>query len=103
VISGDPASKTEALERALSELGPVIDLDLAMGCALCGAEQKVHFDIVSVFLSALKRERRSLHWEIHRLAVGYGWSWREITALPRSVRRAHVALLDAERPRSRAS
>ncbi len=25
----------------------------------------------------MTRERRSMHWEIHRLAVAYGWSWRE--------------------------
>jgi len=102
VVSGDASQNPDALERAMNALAPLIDLDLTGICALCGAEQKVHFDMVSFFQSSLASERRLLIREIHRLAAVYHWSWAEIIALPRSMRQAHVALIESERSALRA-
>jgi len=89
-------SDYEKLDRAMAAVAPVVDLDFTATCAVCGVEQTVHFDLVSFFVAALARERPLLMREIHKLALAYHWSRAEILALPRSVRRAHVALIEAE-------
>jgi hypothetical protein len=86
-----------ALEEAMAAVSPVIDLDVPATCANCGHEQNVHFDMVSFFVATLARERPILLGEVHRLATTYHWSREEIMGLPRSLRRAHVALIEADR------
>jgi hypothetical protein len=104
LVVGDATSGDRAvIDQAMSDVAPVLDLDVPTTCALCGAEQQVHFDMVSFFLSALVRERPILLREVHRLAAAYHWSCEEIMALPRSIRRAHVALIEAERGGRRAA
>jgi hypothetical protein len=92
----EPMSDYEKLDRVIAGVAPVVDLDLTATCAVCGVEQPVHFDLVSFFVAALARERPLLMREIHKLALAYHWSRAEILALPRSARRAHVALVEAE-------
>jgi hypothetical protein len=89
------------IHTAMTAVGPVIDLELPTRCALCATEQAVHFDVVSFFLASLARERALLTREVHRIAAAYHWSHDEILRLSRTERRAYVALLEAERGRSR--
>ena len=91
------------IHAAMAQVGPVLDLELPARCALCGKDQEIHFDIVSFFLASLARERTILGREIHRLAATYHWGHEEILRLSRSQRRAYVALVEAERGRSRAA
>lgn len=89
------------LQALVAQAGPVLDLELSARCALCQHEQSIHFDIVSFFFASLRSERPLLLREIHRLAMAYQWSQEAILRLPRSQRRAYVALVEAERGRLR--
>jgi hypothetical protein len=89
------------IHDAMTTVAPIVDLEFPVSCALCGREQTAHFDIVSFFLGSLARERTLLLREVHRLASAYHWGRDEILRLPRSERRAYVALLEAERRRVR--
>jgi hypothetical protein len=99
VVEGDPTVEPEAVQAAMREVGPVLDLDLDARCPECGEIQIVHFDIQSYLLTALKSERKQLSQEVHRLATAYGWSLPDILGLARSQRRTYVALIEAEAPR----
>lgn len=92
-----------SIDAAMAAASPTVDLDIPATCANCGVEQSVHFDIVSFFIATLARERPIVLGEIHRLASTYHWSREEITGLPRSLRRAHVALIEADRGTLRAA
>jgi len=96
-------SDRESLEEAMAAIAPLLDLDIPVACALCASEQPVHFEMVSFFVSALARERPILLREIHRIASAYHWSSHEIMALPRSLRRAQVALVEGDRRGFRAA
>lgn len=94
----DPAGVLAAIEGA----APLLDLELSATCPACGVGQSVHFDIQTFLLTALARESEGLAREVHRIAVAYGWSLTEILELPRSQRRLHVELIEADRAARRA-
>lgn len=100
---GVTQSDSESLQALVAQAGPVLDLELPARCALCQKEQSIHFDIVSFFFASLRNERPLLVREIHRLAAAYQWSHEAILRLPRSQRRAYVALVEAERGGLRAA
>ena len=101
LVEGDPAVEPGIVQQAMQEIAPVVDLELNAHCPECGETQPVRFDLQSYLLSALMAERRQLAWEVHRLAVAYGWNLQDILALPRSQRRTYVALVEDEMARSR--
>ena len=86
----------DALQTLLTEVAPLVDLDLDARCPECQQVHALQFDIQTYLLSALLGERRQLTLEIHRLATAYGWSLAEILSLPRSERRHFVELIDQE-------
>lgn len=91
-----PGADAALLGARLEVLAPLIDVDLDAACAECGQAQQMRFDIQSFVLQRLLDERETLLAEVHALAAGYGWSLAEITALPRSLRRAFAARLQAQ-------
>ncbi len=93
VKSGDVEGSAEQVQQAMELVAPVLSLDLPTTCPLCGHEQEVPFDLVGFFMAALLRERPLLFREVHCLARAYRWSHAEILALPRTERRAYVALV----------
>ncbi|MEM9092370.1 MAG: hypothetical protein AAGC93_27020 [Cyanobacteria bacterium P01_F01_bin.53] len=102
-VEGDPLADTAALQSAMDEVGPVMDVDLDATCPHCQTAQLVQFDIQTYFLRALAFEHRFLIREVHKIAIAYGWSHQEILSLPREERQTFVRLIEAERPRRRAS
>ena len=87
------------VQDEMESAAPLIDLELNGTCPECGAVQTFRFDIQSYVLTALHSERDRLASEVHRLARAYGWSASEILSLPRSQRRRHVSILEAESSR----
>lgn len=85
------------IDALMSAVGPLLDVELAASCPSCAEAQSVPFEIQRYFHAATARERPWLTREVHRLASAYGWSLAEILDLPRSLRREHVALVDADR------
>lgn len=94
----EPANSVdlEAVQNAMEEVAPILDLDLDAQCPECGARQSVHFDVQLYLLRALEQERTRMAREVHRLAIAYGWSLNEILGLFRSQRRAFVELIEAD-------
>lgn len=86
----------DALQAAMAAVAPVLDLDLSAPCPKCDAVQPVHFDMQYYLLASLQREQPRLAREVHRLALAYSWSLPQILALPRSMRRQYVSLVEAE-------
>lgn len=86
----------EDVEELMAEVGPLLDLELSATCPHCDADLSIPFEISQFFRLAMARERTWLVREVHRLATSYRWSLSEILALPRSLRREHVALAEAE-------
>ncbi len=85
-----------AVEEAMEEIAPVLDLDLDAECPECGGKQAVHFNVQFYLLRAIEQDRRRTAQEAHRLATAYGWSLKEIMSLPRSLRRTFTELIEAE-------
>ena len=85
---GIAAVDLDEVSDAMQAHFPLLDLELDTPCPECGHGQTGHFDLQSFLLLRLIGERPQLYAEIHALASGYGWSLREILALPRGTRRA---------------
>lgn len=96
VIEPKEAIDFGAVQEAMEEVAPVLNLDLDAQCPECGGRQSVHFDVQFYLLRALEQERRKIAREVHRLAVAYGWSLDEILGLSRSQRRMFVELIEAD-------
>jgi len=96
VVESNQDYDPEALQRAMRDIAPVLDMDMDARCPECDHQQTVHFDIQYYLLYRLQQEKRQLAWEVHRLARAYGWSLNEILGLPRSVRRMYVDLVESE-------
>jgi len=96
LIEPENSVNLEAVQKAMEEVAPILDLDLDAQCPECGGKQSVHFDVQYYLLRALEQERKQMAREVHRLAIAYGWSLNEILGLFRSQRRAFVELIDAD-------
>lgn len=93
VLDGDASAGAEAVESAMDQLNPVLDLAIDTACAECGAPQAPRFEIGAFLTHSLAGDRPFLIREIHCIARSYGWSHTEIMALPREDRRAFVRLI----------
>jgi hypothetical protein len=87
---------SDALQKAMEEHAPILDVELHATCPECGGQQFVRFDVQFYLLRALEQQRKSVAREVHRLALAYGWSLNEILGLSLSQRRAFVELIDAD-------
>jgi hypothetical protein len=103
VLSGDATStEDDALVTAMEAVASVLDVHIPVTCPFCHSQERTRFEMVSFFLASLQRERPILLREIHRLASAYHWGLDDIMALPRSLRQAHVTLIEVDRGTLRA-
>lgn len=79
----DAAAAQAAIEAAF----PHISVQLALACEDCGSGQQVRFDIARYMWPGLEAIAGRWFDDVHHLARAYGWSERDIAALP-SHRRA---------------
>lgn len=103
-LAGELGIADSDIELACAELetaAPILDLEITAECAECHAPQEAHFDLQTFVMQRLLGERELLLAEVHLLAQSYGWSLREILALPRHTRRSLVRALDDQRTRLR--
>jgi hypothetical protein len=85
-----------AVQDAMEQVAPFLDIDINTACPECGASARVRFDMQSYLLQSLAQERSRLWHEAHVLATAYTWSLNEILGLTRSDRRTLVALVEAQ-------
>jgi hypothetical protein len=93
------ALDTAAVQDAMEQAGPILDVDINTSCPECSAAARVRFDLQSYLLESIIRDRRRLLHETHTLASVYRWSFREIMSLKRSERRSLIAMIEADAAR----
>ncbi|HEX5732109.1 MAG TPA: hypothetical protein VF131_04660 [Blastocatellia bacterium] len=101
IVEGEPSEDAESLQTMMEQVGPLLDLDLEAICPRCGTHQTVRFDIQSYLFRALAYERQFLNYEVHCIAMAYGWGYEEILSLTREDRRTFVGLIQSSRPQKR--
>jgi len=101
IVEGEPVEDSLTLQTAMDQVGPLLDLDLEAGCPRCGQRQTVRFDIQSYLFRSLAYERQFLNYEVHSIAMAYGWAHQEILSLTREDRRTFVSLIQSARPARR--
>jgi len=95
VVGERAPADPDVVEKAMSEVAPLFDVDFPVACPDCHEERSVRFDIQSFFLASLMQERKWLVREVHALARAYGWGLDEILKLTRADRRSFVRLIQA--------
>ena len=98
---GQPAGTRElppAIAAALAERieaeDPLSAPELAVVCPECGQSMLRPFDAPPAFLARLEAWARRTLWEVHQLAMRYGWSEADLLAMPAFRREAYL-LMDA--------
>jgi hypothetical protein len=92
-------------ENALSRLDPLSHLEILGQCIDCHAKVRAELDPAAHWLSILRAGSANLVQDIHRLALRYHWTEREILGLPEVRRQAYLDLSwgeQAEAPNTRA-
>lgn len=89
----------EAVERALDEHDPLVNLSVGAICPDCGAENAQPAELQSLALERLQEARRGLLRAVHRLAGHYHWSERDIFAVPAWRRAYYLALIARDEDR----
>ena len=97
VVEGEPMNNPQTIEATMDQVGTLLDLDLDAACPHCDLRQAVRFDIQSYLFRALVHERQFLNYEVHCIAMAYGWAYEEILSLYREDRRTYVRLIQSDR------
>ncbi len=89
-------------EAALGEAGdtlaaadPLAEVQLALDCPACGHEWHDVLDIGSFVWAEVESRARRLLWEVHTLALAYGWSEAETLGLSAVRRAGYLAMVQA--------
>ena len=82
-----------ALSDKISAYDPQADVLLDLYCPLCSHSWQTIFDIVSFLWEEISVRARCLIYEIHTLAVAYGWSEQEILSLSPVRRRKYMEMV----------
>jgi hypothetical protein len=92
-----PSDWSDALiaeaEAGLAALDPDAELYLDFSCASCGHAWQSMFDPAAFLWEEIEAHAIGLLHTVHRLAAAYGWSERDILAMPAPRRAAYLQLL----------
>jgi hypothetical protein len=93
VVAADlPEVVIAAIEERLDELDPLADARLGLCCLACDQRWDVALDIGLFLAQALAHQARAALADVAALARTYGWSERDILAMPPARRRAYLEL-----------
>ena len=85
----------DAIETALAEAFPLLDIRFDMTCGACSAPFSTRFDIAEWLWREVAVLAERMINAVHRLARAYGWSERDILALSAARRARYLAVLAA--------
>ena len=85
----------EALSQAMAKADPQAEIIISLGCPNCGKHWELIFDVAHFFWNEIAAQAQRLVYEIDALARAYGWTEREILALPVQRRRTYLEMLAA--------
>ncbi len=83
-----PHELIDEVTQAMAQCDPFGDLSLDMNCPECNTAWNALFDIGAFLWREIDVWARRLMVDVHRLAIAYGWSERDILSMS-PVRRAH--------------
>ena len=86
----------EVIEAAMDEVDPLVNFSCSIECGECGQPNGHEIDLFETALDMLSRAQRRLILSVHRLALHYHWSEREIFAVPEWRRRQYLDLIGAK-------
>jgi hypothetical protein len=85
----------EALSQRLASIDPVAETLLDFACAACGHRWQEPLDIAAWFWAEVEARARRLLYDVHTLAVAYGWTEREILSLSEPRRALYLEMVQA--------
>ncbi|AGW90386.1 MULTISPECIES: hypothetical protein [Cupriavidus] len=91
IVEGEITIDDEAeLAETLAALDPLVAFTVACHCPVCGESNEVRVDLEQIVLARLRRCQTALLREIHLLATHFGWSEREVLAVPPARRKRYL-------------
>ncbi|HET7461537.1 MAG TPA: hypothetical protein VFJ82_09810 [Longimicrobium sp.] len=96
VVGRLTARGRRAVERAIEERAPAVELEMELVCRDCGRGFTAPFDLQEFVFGELRNSRDLLYRQVHYLAFHYHWSEREILEMPREKRLAYIEVLAEE-------
>jgi hypothetical protein len=97
IVDGRPKPNEEpAIADAIIACDPLVALTVAAECPACGHSQDVAVDVEGLVLTHFGGRQRAMLYDVHRLATRYGWTERQVLAVPPSRRAAYLALIDGD-------
>lgn len=88
-----PPGVVLALAERMEQEDPLAAAEMALDCPECGASWQSGFDACAVLLARLEAWARRTLWEVHQLAMRYGWSEARLLEMA-PVRREAYLLMD---------
>jgi hypothetical protein len=88
-----PALAKAKLAEHMAEQEPQADIILNLHCPACGHQWQTVFDIVSYFWAELNEEARRLLYDVHTLALAYGWSESDILSMSNTRRQYYLGMV----------
>jgi hypothetical protein len=85
----------EAIGELMSAADPLSDVSLSFRCPACDLLFEESLDLPAHLWMEIEARVRRLLTEVHRLALAYGWSEREILALSPARRAVYLGMVGA--------
>jgi hypothetical protein len=89
-----PAEVADAVAERMAEADPQADVQLALACPACGHEWRTTFDIVSFFWTEIDAWAHRTLYDVHRLALAYGWAEADILDMSPWRRQVYLDMLN---------
>jgi len=94
-VTGDPRlDDAERVATALAEADPLVGFSLFCACPTCGDEAEHDIDLEGVALQRLAARQRALLYDVHTLAMRYGWTEADIFAVAPARRARYLQLIE---------
>ena len=87
----------QIIEDALDSADPLVNLSFRVECDACGEFNEYHLDLFETALGMLRVAQRRLVISVHKLALNYHWSEKEIFEVPHWRREEYLELIGAKR------
>src|SRR5262249_23550211 len=99
VSRSEPIDWTEAMveevENKMASADPMAETLLVLRCPTCAREWDERLDIARFVWAEIEYRARLLLWDIHRLALAYGWTEAETLSLPAARRAMYLEMVQA--------
>ncbi|MFA3916669.1 hypothetical protein [Ruegeria hyattellae] len=87
-----PGDLVDMLGLQMEREDPLAAAEMALECPDCGARWLSGFDACATFLARIEAWARRTLWEVHQLAMRYGWSQRELLQMSPLRREAYLLM-----------